>query len=216
VEIVGKKKAPLPLELFCLSIMMLSSALIPVQLSASPTTTVYVYPSAKTVKVGQDFTVEVRISEVIDLYGWEFKLGWAPNLLDVVDVYEGPFLSQGGDTFFAKKINNTAGYILIDCTLLGPVPGVNGTGTLAIVEFQAETQGSCVLDLYDTKLVSSDEYPIPHTVVDGNVTVSESVGGVIVPVSKVELLAHWIGLTSAVMFVLTTIFVFARLRKKKE
>lgn len=217
MKIINKKNALLPLELVCLSIMMLFSALIVTQPSASPTTTVYVHPSTKTVTVGQTFIIDIRISDVIDLYGWEFKLGWNPNLLDVVEVTEGPFLKQGGQTFFPEpKINNTAGYILVDCTLLGDVPGVNGSGTLAYVKFYAEMQGSCVLDLYDTELVSSVEQSIPYTANDGSVTVSKSVGGVIIPVSKLELLAPWIGLTSTIIFALTTIFFFAKRRKKKK
>ncbi|NIW13776.1 MAG: hypothetical protein GWN31_07570, partial [Candidatus Thorarchaeota archaeon] len=150
----------------------------------------------------------------IDLYGWEFKLGWNPNLLDVVDVTEGPFLKQGGETFFTKKINDTEGYILVDCTLLGNVSGVSGDGTLAYVKFYAEIQGSCVLDLYDTELVSSVEQPIDHIAEDGSVTVSKSVGGVIIPVSKLELLAPWIGSASTITFALATIAVLVKRKKK--
>lgn len=215
MKIIKKRNALLPLELVCLSTMMLFSALIVTQISASPTTTVYAYPSAKTVTVGQTFVIDIRVSDVIDLYGWEFKLGWNPNILDVIDVSEGSFLKQGGSTFFWQKTNNTVGYILVDCTLLGNVRGVNGSGTLASVTFYAETLGSCVLDLYDTKLVSSFEQSIPHTANDGSVTVSKSVGGVIVPVSKFELLAPWIGLTSTIIFALTTIFAFVKRKKKR-
>ncbi len=194
---------------------MLSYTSIVTELSGSPASNLHVHPPTKTVAVGQTFIIDIRISDVIDLYGWEFKLGWNPNLLDVVDVTEGAFLKQGGETFFTNKINNTEGYILVDCTLLGDVSGVNGSGTLACVKFHAEEQGSCVLDLYDTKLVSSVEQPIPHTANDGSVTVSKSVGGVIIPANKLELLAPWIGLTSTIIFALATIAVLVK-RKKKE
>ncbi len=194
---------------------MLSYTSIVTELSGSPATNVYVYPPTKTVAVGQTFIIDIRISDVIDLYGWEFKLGWDPDLLDVVDVTEGAFLKQGGNTFFTEKINNTEGYILVDCTLLGNVSGVDGSGILAYVKFRAEEEGNCVLDLYDAKLVSSVQQPIPHTANDGSVTVSKSVGGVIIPVSKLELLAPWMGLTSTIIFALATIAVLVK-RKKKE
>jgi len=194
---------------------MLFSASVLTELSISASATVFVYPSSNTVAVGQTFFIDVKISAVVDLYGWEFKLRWDPNLLDVVDVIEGPFLKQGGETFFTKSIYNAEGYILVDCTLLGNVPGVSGDGTLASVKFYAEKVGSSVLDLYDTKLVNSQELPITHSANDGSVTVSNSVGGIVIPFSKLGLLVPWIGSTSIIIFVFTAIVVFVKRRKKK-
>jgi hypothetical protein len=214
---MGKKNR---VSLLCKSVIlllvMLSSASGLTELSRSVTTTVYVYPSSKTVVVGQSFSVYIKISDVTDLYGWEFKLSWNPNLLDVIDVTEGPFLKQGGDTFFTKKINNTAGYILVDCTLLGDVPGVSGDGTLASVKFYAEEEGSTVLDLYDTILLNSLEQTIPHTANDGSVTVSQSVGGIDIPVDKLALLAPWFRTGLAVVFALVMVIVFTKYLKKKN
>lgn len=94
---------------------------------------------------------------------------WNSTLLDAVNVVEGSFLKQGGNTLFiTPTINNTEGYMIVDCTLLGDIPGVSGNGTLATVEFHVKTEGECTLDLYDTTLVSSFEQPITHTVTDGH------------------------------------------------
>jgi len=133
----------------------------------SGTTTIYVDPEINEVSPGRNFYIRIEIQDVIDLYGWEFKLGWNITLLDVVGVEEGTFLKAGGDTFFTFKINDTWGYLIADCTLLGSVPGVSGDGTLAIIEFRVKTSGECTLDLYDTILVNSNEQPIPHTAIDG-------------------------------------------------
>lgn len=132
-----------------------------------PTTTIFVDPPTGTAEVGQAFFVNIRITDVADLYCWEFKLGWDPSILDAIKVSEENFLKQGGDTFFAKKINNTQGYVLVDCTLFGDVAGVNGSGTLASIEFYAEAQGESVLDLYDTILINSLEQSITHTANNG-------------------------------------------------
>lgn len=128
---------------------------------------IYVDPQVSVGLPGQDFTVNIEISDVVDLYGWEFRLGWNSTILVALSVVEGSFLKQGGDTFFWSKINNTAGYMIVDCTLLGDVLGVSGNGTLATVEFYVEAIGDCVLDLYGTILVSSAEQPIEHTAIDG-------------------------------------------------
>ena len=133
----------------------------------SSTTMICVDPQTSVGAVTQNFTVNINISDVIDLYGWEFKLGWNATVLDVVEVYEGPFLKSVGDTFFTYKVNSTASYIIVDCTLLGLVPGVSGNGTLATVKFYVKNVGDSVLDLYDTVLVDSNEQTILHTTVDG-------------------------------------------------
>jgi len=182
---------------------------------ASPQTTVYVAPSAMTVTVGQTFSVNIEISDVIDLYGWEFKLKWNPTFLDVLNVTEGGFLKSGGDTFFWPIMNNTEGCILADCTLIGNITGVNGSGTLAIVKFEVESAGESILDLYDTKLVTSLEQPITHTSNDGYVTTSKPVGGVWIPVNKLELLAPWIALAT-VIAAATAAVAFVKRRKNND
>jgi hypothetical protein len=135
--------------------------------TSSSTTTVYVDPQESIGMIGQNFTINIRISNVVDLYGWELKLGWNATILDSVEVSEGSFLKSGGSTFFTYKTNNTLGYMIIDCTLLGQVPGVSGSGVLATIKFYVENVGECPLDLYDTILVNSAEQTIEHTAIDG-------------------------------------------------
>jgi len=132
------------------------------------TATISVDPSTSRAEVGQPFVISIKISDVIDLYGWEFRLRWNSSLSDALSVTEGGFLKGGGSTFFVNNINNTLGSMLVDCTLVGNVPGVSGNGILATVEFSVKRQRGCVLDLYDTKLVNSLEEAITHTTVDGD------------------------------------------------
>ena len=134
----------------------------------SPTTALYVDPETIGGTIGQDVIININISNVIDLYGWGFKLRWDASILDVVAVTEGPFLKQGGGTFFWPKINNTEGYITVDCTLLGNIPGVNGSGAVATIQFHVKESGHCDLDLYGTMLINSSEQLIAHTVSDGH------------------------------------------------
>jgi len=135
--------------------------------STSLEASVYVDPSTTIVEVYQEFSVNISISNVADLYGWEFKLKWNSTLLEALDVTEGGFLKGYNDTLFVINMNNTEGYIRAACTLIGSIPGVNGSGILATVKFYVETSEEGILDLYDTKLVSSTEQPIEHTAIDG-------------------------------------------------
>ncbi len=123
---------------------------------------IYVDPQEVEEAVGQDFVVSLDVSDVINLYGWEVKLAYDHTILEFVNTVEGSFLSGNDITFFTYKDNDTSGFILLDCTLLGVFSGVNGTGTLATVEFHVIQSGSCDLRLYDTKLLDPFEQTIEH------------------------------------------------------
>ena len=126
-------------------------------LAQASSATVAVSPPSITASVGEDFSVDVNISGVSDLYGWEFKIGWDPSLLDLVSVDEGPFLKSGGNTYFNYLLNTTNEHIVVFCTLEGQIPGVNGSGTLATVTFNPTNAGECPLNLYNVTLLNSDE-----------------------------------------------------------
>jgi hypothetical protein len=88
----------------------------------------------------------------------------------VVEVYEGPFLKSTGDTFFTYSVNTTAGYIILDCTLLGDLSGASGSGVLVSIQFNVKKSGSCSLQLSETVLVNSSEELIQHAVGSGQFT----------------------------------------------
>ena len=127
----------------------------------------YIDPQTISRPVGQDFTIGINVSNIGDLVGWQLRLRWNATVLDAINITEGSFLKQGGETLFVSKINNTAGYIVIDCTFLGELPGVSGSGQLATIKFHVKAEGACYLDLYDTILLNSSEQTITHSVRDG-------------------------------------------------
>jgi len=127
---------------------------------AQQTVTVSVSPSSVTVPVNQSFIINVTVSGVTDLYGWEFQLNWNSTLLNVLNVSEGPFLETGGSTFFEYSLNATDGSVLVYDTLNGFIPGVNGDGTLATLAFSASNVGQCPLTLQNVELSNSQDQPI--------------------------------------------------------
>jgi PKD repeat protein len=121
----------------------------------SPPTVVAVDPSVTTANPGENFTIDINISNVEDLYAWGLKVGWKPaELLSVVDVKEGSFLKSGGETTFTFSIEYN--YVDIGCSLLGDVPGVSGSGTLVSITFKVETAGNSTLNLFDVTLLDPD------------------------------------------------------------
>jgi len=143
-------------------------------LSAKAIATLYVDPPAVVTSVGDTFSVNITISDVIDLAGWEFKLYYSSAKLNGTNLVEGSFLKQGGSTYFAvinftDNYNSTHGVAWVTCALLGGSPGVNGNGTLAIVAFEVKQLGTSTLSLIDTWM--SDSQPIPHIALGGIVYV---------------------------------------------
>jgi len=140
-------------------------------------TTVQIEPSALSIPIGETFHVNVTISEVVNLTGWEFRLYYENTILTCTNIVEGPFLQSGGGTFHIFNITNnyniTHGRVLAACTLLG-ITSVTGNGTLATVTFQAIGGDQTPLNLDDTKLGDEKIPPekIPHTAYDGTVEVT--------------------------------------------
>lgn len=158
--------------LFCRISFVGSAELFGVQ--AVSMSTVSVSPSTVTKPLSQNFTIDVIVSGVADLFGWEFQLGWNSTFVDAVNASEGPFLRAGGSTFFTYTVNATAGSIIVDCTLTGSIPGVSGDGRLGTLTFYAKSVGKCPLDLHDVILVDSHEQSIALQSVNGYLYVTSS------------------------------------------
>ena len=140
---------------------------------SSPSTVLSVEPQTVQGTTGQNFTVNVSISNVTDLYSWQVELSWNPSLLNVTNVMEGPMLKSNGNiTFFSPVVNNAAGNLSALCTRLysfgSNVTGVNGNGTLMTAQFEVIGSGACDLNLYDTQLLDSNNAAISHTVQSGH------------------------------------------------
>ena len=133
-------------------------------------TTVYVDPQTVEEAVGKNFTINVRVSNVANLYGWEFKLGWNATILGLVNVTEGPFLNSTGQTLFSYKLNETEYHIVVDCSHLSDIPGTSGSGVLATVQFHVNETGNCMLHLYDTDLLDPSGKDITHATSSGQFT----------------------------------------------
>jgi hypothetical protein len=151
-------------------------------------TTVSVFPSSVTANLGQNFSINVNVTGVSDLYGWEFSLNWTATILNVVNVTEGPFLKSGGSTFFYYNLNATEGHMTVEDTLLGNVQGVSGSGVLATITFNVKSSGQSPLNLYYALLINSSEQVIPCQLTGGNVYPSHDVAVTNVNVSPITVL----------------------------
>lgn len=142
--------------------------------------TVIVYLSPNYIQILENktpcqFTVNISIYRATSVYGYEFKLYYNSTLLNGTSVDEGPFLKSAGNTIFNTTdfndyYNSTHGRLSIYCLLIGPKPGINGSGTLTTITFQTKPfKGLSILDLTETQLSDPSANPILHSVVDGAV-----------------------------------------------
>jgi len=145
---------------------------------------VQISPSPIAVGVGSNFTVNLTVTGVTNLAVWEFRLFYPNSILNCTNASEGPFLQEGGNSqYFTFNITNsynaTYGCVLLGATLVGAVPGVSGSGTLANVTFQAIGSGNAILHFDNDPIwnflldaTPPPRNPIPYTTVDGAVQVS--------------------------------------------
>jgi hypothetical protein len=129
-------------------------------------------PVVQSTGVGEEFTVEINVSGMVDLYGWQTGITFNPQVLECTGFYEGEFLKRpGGPTILLKHyldMNNTLGIVYFrGCCLLGPVPGVNGSGQLAYVTFTSMGIGVSDFHLTDVMFLNSNVEDIAFQVVEG-------------------------------------------------
>ena len=129
--------------------------------------------SPTSVNRGETFTVSIIVTDVTDLYGSGLNLRFNPDVLQAISVDHGEFLGSDG-TFTLQIVstyNNTDGSVDIAEARTGPV-GIDGTGRLGIIVFNATAEGTSHLNLTTADLVNSDgEYIIPDGVINGTVDV---------------------------------------------
>jgi len=120
-------------------------------LYVTPADIVYWTPSA-----GKTFTVDIKLGDVTDLGGYEFKLYWNTTLLDLVNVQITP--PWNTSTFSKNETREDLGRYWLAIARLPPASSFNGNATLTRLAFRVDydpiypQNGTCRLELVDTKL----------------------------------------------------------------
>jgi len=140
------------------------------------TAEVAVDPGEISVNKYGSFSVNITLSDVTDLYGWEFRLYWDNTILNCTgaqiyapDVW-GENSSEDGPGI-QNDYNATHGRYWKALSGLYPATPFNGSMAMVTLTFEAKTVGSSSLDLQNTKLADAHAEAISHTAVDGSVNV---------------------------------------------
>jgi len=159
------------------------------------TTTVYIDPPTITgVTVGEEFTVDIKIRDALNVSMWGAGLAFNPDVLECTGFEEGTFLSNVGSTLWSSgTIDNTAGLITAHaCNFLG-VYKASGDGQLAYLTFTVKAPEVSDLHLRDVAVAETVWDPnlqiyvpkaIPFNIVDVYTAVVDTTPHTVVTVSN--------------------------------
>lgn len=138
-----------------LSILFLVCTLMPGSVRAIPILSL-VAPAGP-VAVGSTFALSLRVDDAVDLYAFQLDLRFDPALISAGAMSEGTLLASIGPTsFMPGMVDNPAGTItFIANSLIGPVPGATGDGTLVEFMFQALNGGAATFNMENVLLLDS-------------------------------------------------------------
>ncbi|MGQ9460226.1 MAG: cohesin domain-containing protein [Candidatus Bathyarchaeaceae archaeon] len=225
VKLSDPEANPIPCTAIDGTVEVIPGAPTPEQPTGSHMAIVYVDPVSYTVpEVGMTFTMNVSISNVTNLYGYEFMLWYNTTLLDGVKVELPPnhFLtpSESNKIFVAKReidddFNTTHGLVWVIATLLNPESPKNGSGILATITFNGRTSGGpSPLKLhypgfvYPVKLSDPEANPIPCTAIDGTVEV--------IPGAPTPEQPTWVYVTAIIVMILVIAAIVVCRKKFKS
>ncbi len=142
--------------------------------------TISIQPSNLTVPLGQNVSLNVNALSVTDVYALQFDLTFNPGLLSATGITEGSFLTAGGATSFVPgSIDNIGGTVSFTAdTLVGAMPGVNGNGTLATLQFKALSAGTSPITISNVILLNSGLSIVTAATANGAVTIQGPTTGV--------------------------------------
>jgi len=143
------------------------------------------------------FNVSVKLDNVADLAGVQWKLKWDPTVLAAVNISEVMFHEVTPRSAWdniqrlwldTDNVIGVARYAYdytngVEAKESGYLP-ISGNHTMAIIGFQVTGVGNCSLDLVDLELVNMNIDPIDHE--NGNGFFSNSVAPPLLPPSQIE------------------------------
>jgi general secretion pathway protein D len=107
--------------------------------------TLQIAPPAVTPKVGGTFQVAVNLNGGQDVFSVPMQLHYDSGKLALINVDSGAYLGHDGQAIALVHRDDGAGNVVISASRPPGVPGVNGSGTVCILTFQANVAGDANL-----------------------------------------------------------------------
>jgi len=130
--------------------------------------------------VGSTFNVDVKLEDVKDMWGFDFKLGWDSNLLALVGVEYNTALNAvwGSDNWLVAADNNGSGFYQLAAVSMSYGFNTTESHTLATLTFRVEDPHSnspaqTLIHFVTHKLSNSQYQPIDNVAEDGTYRMTE-------------------------------------------
>jgi PKD repeat protein len=137
-----------------------------VTVSSPSSTIVLVEPSISGAVPGKTFTVDVEIENVDNLYSYQVNMSFDPNILEYVNVTEGDILKEQPEGTITVPPLVEDGWVLFFWSTKSQYSGVDGSGTLATVEFKALEWGESYININNT-FVLENSHPYEDQLLTG-------------------------------------------------
>jgi hypothetical protein len=154
-------------------------------------TTIKIEPETTYAILDSDEVVHVMITDVTDLYGWEFQLDYNASILDLTStsiVVGG--LNEPTHVYY-NLTDEPNGHLWFAASTIHPTTTGASYLAHAIIELHFHTLevGTSYLDLYGTHLSDSQINPITHNIANGSMIVGDH-GEIDLTVVSIEVLDH--------------------------
>lgn len=115
--------------------------------------------------LGSSLNMSLNLTDVTDLYAYQFDVIFNPLLLQASSINEGNFLSGTGSTFFLPgAIDNVSGTISFTAnSLISEVNGASGSGNLGFISFDTVGTGFASVELANIILLDSNLNDIAYS-----------------------------------------------------
>jgi general secretion pathway protein D len=119
-------------------------------------------PEGVVTKAGSPVVVTLQVAEAQDLFSAPMKVKYDPKKLKLATATAGAFLSGDGQRVnFTFQDAPAAGEVSVILNRLPGVPGLNGSGALLSLTFQALAAGQTTVTVLDSSLKNSKLQPVP-------------------------------------------------------
>jgi len=113
------------------------------------------------IALGQQFSLEVKVSDVKELASAPLVLTYDPIFVEFVSAAEGSFLKKDGKLVaFSSKADAASGTVTITLARAAGSGGVTGAGTLVSAMFRAKNQGPASFGFRNVSFSSADGKPL--------------------------------------------------------
>jgi len=112
-------------------------------------------------KVGSNFQVAVNVSGGSDVFSVPLQLQYDPAKLTLINVDTGPYLGHDGQTVALVHRDDGSGGVAVSASRPPGVAGVNGSGQLCVLTFQAKAAGDSIVSVTKAAARDSKQQSLP-------------------------------------------------------